>query len=166
MPDEEPALVLFVSEQGRFQVWLPVAGEIVQSTVTQTVFGKPAECSVTFSRLNSAGVVVQYCDLASEDVATQSSQQILEEARIMLTGYFDFSVDTQEPELMPGSSPALRLSGKADMRGLGYDGSFKARILLVGNRIYTVHMEVYQIDWCTCRHQMDQVIDSFHIDPP
>jgi hypothetical protein len=47
----------------------------------------------------------------------------------------------------------------------GNKGTFKARIILAGNRIYFVHMYVYEIDWCKCRHQMDQVIELFHVSP-
>ena len=158
-------MVLFVSEQGRFQTWLPTAGEIVQYTVSQTFFGKPTECSAVFSRLNSAGVVVQYCDLAWEDLGSRSPQEVLDEARMLLKQHFHFKIDEEQREIVPGSYPVMTLAGEANMRGLGYDGTFKARILLAQDRVYFIHMRVYEMDWCNCRHQMNQVVDSFHVDP-
>ena len=59
--------------------------------------------------------------------------------------------------------PEVTISGEEDSGG--NLGTFKARIILAGNRVYFVHMYVYYIDWCYCRHQMDQVIDSFTVDP-
>jgi hypothetical protein len=164
-PGDEPRLVFFVSERGRFQSWMPVSGDIVEFTLTRTVFGKFIECSIIFFPLNSAGATVQYCDLPSEDIASASHNEILDEVRNTVKKDFRWRIDKEQRKVVNGSYPALVLSGEEDMRGGGYDGTFKARIILAQNRVYLVHMSVYYIDWCNCRHQMDQVVDSFYVDP-
>ena len=163
---DEPILVFFTSEQGKFQVWLPVSGSIQEYSITLMFFGKSTECFMTASRLNSAGASAQYCDLDPKDVASLSDNTILEEVRNTLTKEFRLRVDQEQMELVEDVYPALSLSGRADMTAAGAnDGTFKARIILVENRVYIIHMSVYHIDWCSCRHQMDQVIDSLYINP-
>ena len=109
---------------------------------------------------------MQYCDLDPKDIASLSDNTILEEARNVLSKEFRFAVTQEEVELVEDIYPTLDLSGNEDMTSAGAsDGTFKARIIFAGNRIYFVHMSVYYIDWCYCSQQMDEVIDSFYIDP-
>ena len=74
-------------------------------------------------------------------------------------------LDAPQSAVVQGTYPSLKLSGQADMRGMGYDGVFKARIILADARIYLVAMSVYDEDWYNCLHQIDQVIDSLYIEP-
>src|ERR1051325_3936144 len=60
---QEPALVLFTSEPGKFQVWLPTSESVHNYNVQQTLFGQPIECPILVFRLNGAYAAVQYCDL-------------------------------------------------------------------------------------------------------
>jgi len=165
VPSDEPILVYFVSEQGKFNVWMPVSGIITEYTFTRMFFGKSVECSSTASSLNSAGVTVQYCDLDSEDIASLSDSAILEEVHNTVKSELRLRVDKEQAGVTDGSYPTLTLSGVENMRGDVYDGTFKARIILVENRVYFVHMSVYHINWCNCLHQMDQVVDSFYVEP-
>ncbi len=73
--------------------------------------------------------------------------------------------DTRERVIAQDTYPATAFSGQIDMRGMGYDGTFKAWLILVESRIYLVIMSVYQENWCNCLHQMDQVVDLLSIDP-
>jgi hypothetical protein len=164
-PGDEPILVFFVSEQGKFEIWMPISESIIEHTGTQMLFKKSVECSIIFSRLNGAGAIVQYCDLAPEDIASLSANAVLEEARDTLKKDFHLRIAEEQKEVLTGSYPALKVSGEEDMRGLGYDGTFKARIIFVENRIYFVLMSVHSDNWCNCLHQIDQVVDSFYIDP-
>jgi hypothetical protein len=105
---------------------------------------------------------VQYCDLPSDDVASRSDRSILDEVRNTMKKEFRLRIIAEQMEVNESAYPELTLSGEED-RG-GNIGTFKARIILAGNRVYFVHTYVYQIDWCYCRHQMDQVIASLSID--
>ncbi len=160
-----PPLVFFTSEPGKFQVWLPVSESIQNFTLTKTLFGKSIECPVINFRLNGAYAVVQYCDLDPESITSLSDDELLDQVRREIIRGIDTKLDTPQRVVVQGIYPALTLSGQADMRGMGYDGTFKARIILADNRIYLVAMSVYLENWCNCLHQIDQVVDSLYIEP-
>lgn len=161
---DEPTLVFFTSEDGNFNVWLPVSGGIQDYTITKTLFTQPVHCIVLNSSLNSAYAIVQYCDLPSESIASLSSDEIFRQSRDELVSELRLKFDTEQKILIEKSYPAVLLTGQADMRGVGYDGVFKARIILVEKRIYLVIMTVYSSNWCNCLHQIDQVVDAFYVD--
>lgn len=165
VPSEEPALVFFISEPGKFQAWVPISGDVHEYTVTRTLFGEPVECTIIALGLNSAYSMVQYCDLSPESIASHSSDEILNQMHDEVVRDFTVKLDTADRVLIEDVYPALKLSGQENMRGIGYDGTFKARIILAGNRGYLVAMSVHSENWCNCLHQMDQVLDSFHPDP-
>src|SRR5689334_13767141 len=165
VPSDEPTLVSFISEPGRFEARLPVSGDMQDYTITKTFFNQPVECSVIASSLNSAGVSVQYCDLPRESVASLSSDQVFLQVRNELVRGLHLEINTEQRIITDNSYPALLLTGQADMRGDGYDGVFRARIILMENRIYFFIMTVQSANWCNCLHQMDQVVDSISIDP-
>jgi hypothetical protein len=162
---QEPSLVFFTSEPGKFQVWLPLSTDIQEFTMQKTVFQTTLDCPTIFYRLNSAGATVQYCDLLPESIASLSSDEILDQARDEMMRELRVKIDAQQEELAQDIYPSLVLSGQEDMRGMGYDGTFKARMILVNSRIYLIVMSVYREDWCNCRDQVDQVVDSLNIDP-
>jgi hypothetical protein len=164
-PSDEPALVFFTSEPGKFEAWLPISGSVQDYTITKALFGQPVDCSILGSRLNGADVIVQYCDLSPESIASLSSDEVLGQARSELVRGFNLKVDTEQKVLIDNSYPGLLLAGQADMRGVGYDGVFRARIILAENRIYLVVMAVHSANWCNCVQQMDQVVGSFYVDP-
>ncbi len=163
--NQEPSLIFFTSEPGKFQVWLPLSTDIQEFTIQKTLFQTTLECPTIFYRLNSAGAIVQYCDLLPQSVAPLSSDEILEQARDEMMRELRVKIETQQEELAQETYPSLVLSGQENMRGLGYDGTFKARIILVKTRIYLIVMSVYHENWCNCRDQVDQVVDSLNIDP-
>lgn len=164
-PADEPILVFYVSEQGQFEAWMPVSESIIEYTLAQTLFGKSIECPITVSRLNGATAMVQYCDLDSEDIDSRSSDLILEEVRDHLTKDMHLKIDQEQIGVFESTFPTLTLSGEEDMRGLGYDGTFKARIILVENRAYFIQMSVHADNWCNCLHLVDKVVDSLYINP-
>lgn len=165
LPSEQPSLVFFTSEPGKFQAWLPISGSVDEFTVTKTLFDQPVDCSIIGSKLNGAYAIVQYCDLIVESVASLSSDEIFEQARDELFRDFNLRFDDEQKDLVDGLYPALTLSGRANMRGLGFDGDVKARMVWAENRIYVIVMSVYSTNWCNCRHQIDEVVDSLYIDP-
>src|SRR4030095_7423418 len=59
--NQEPPLVIFTSEPGKFQVWLPVSESVQDYTVRKTLFNETIECPNLFFRLNGAYAAVQYC---------------------------------------------------------------------------------------------------------
>jgi hypothetical protein len=160
---DEPSLIFFVSEQGKFEAWIPISESIIEYTVPLFFFGKSVECPILVSRLNGATATVQYCDLTSVDSSSQSV--ILEEVRDALEKRSRLKIREEVVGTVNGSYPALTLFGEQDMRGAGFDGTFKARILLVKNRIYIVQISVHNEDWCNCLQQMDQFVDDFYVDP-
>ena len=160
---DEPRLVFFVSEQGKFEAWVPISEDIVEYTITRAFFGRAVECSVVGFSLNGASVTVQYCDLSLEEFSSFSDNAIIEEARDTLKSELHLWIDHEELGSTEGAYPSLKVSGTEDMGGNA--GTFKGRIILAEPRVYFVHMYVYQIDWCYCRGQMDQVVDSFYVDP-
>lgn len=162
---QESSLVFFTSESGKFQAWLPLSTDILEFTIKKTLFQMTLECPTFFYRLNSAGATVQYCDLRPQSIASLSSDEILDQARDEMMRELRVKIDAQEEELAQDTYPSLVLSGQVNMRGMGYDGTFKARIILVNSRIYLVSMSVYQENWCNCLHQINQVVDSFYIEP-
>lgn len=162
---EEPALVFFTSEPGKFQVWLPVSESVQNYTVRKTLLKEAIECPVLAFRLNGAYAAVQYCDLVPRSIVSLSSDEILEETESEILHGLNIKSDTKEKMLVQDTYPALTLSGEVDLRGMGYDGTFKARIILVESRLYLVVMSVYHENWCHCIHQMDQVVDSLYIEP-
>ncbi len=162
---QEPPLVFFISEPGKFQVWLPVSGSVEDYTVKKTLFGDSIECPTIFFRLNGAYAIVQYCDLVLKSIASLSSDEILDQARSEIIRGISIKLDTQQRVVAHDTYPAMVLSGQVDMRGMGYDGAFKARIILVDKRIYLIMMSVYHENWCNCLHQIDQVVDSLYIEP-
>jgi hypothetical protein len=162
---QEPSLVFFTSEPGKFQVWLPSSTDIQEFTIKKTLFQTTLECPTIFYRLNSAGAIVQYCDLLPQSVAALSSDEILAQSRDEMMRESRVKIDTQQEALAQDTYPSLVLSGQENMRGLGYDGTFKARIILVESRIYLIVMSVYHENWCNCRDQVDQVVESLNIDP-
>lgn len=162
---QEPRLVFFTSEPGRFQVWLPVSESVQDYTVRKTLFNETIECPNLFFRLNGAYAAVQYCDLIPTSVTSLSSEEIPDQARSEILQDLHVKVETQQRVVVQDNYPALELFGQVDMRGMGYDGTFKARIIVVDQRIYLVVMSVYNENWCNCLHQMDQVVDSLYIEP-
>jgi len=162
---QERPLVFFTSEPGKYQVWLPVSESVQDYTVRKTLFGETIECPNLFFRLNGAYAAVQYCDLIPQSVASLSDEEILDQAQSEVIGDIHVKIETQQRVAVQDTYPALELFGQVDMRGMGYDGTFKARIILVDQRIYLVVMSVYHEDWCNCLRQMDQVVDSLYIEP-
>lgn len=162
---QEPSLVFFTSETGKFTVWLPSSTDIQEFTIQKTLFQATLECPTLFYRLNSAGAIVQYCDLLPESIASLSSDEVLDQARGEMMREVRVKIDEQQKELAQDTYPSLVLSGQEDMRGMGYDGTFKARMILVNSRIYLIVMSVYHENWCNCLHQINQVVDSLYIEP-
>ena len=163
--DQEPPLVFFTSEPGKFQVWLPVSESVQDYTVKKTLFSESIECPNLVFRLNGAYAAVQYCDLVPTSVTSLSSEEILDQALSELVRDLHAKIETQQGVVVQDTYPALEFFGQVDMRGMGYDGTFRARIILVDQRIYLIVMSVYHEDWCNCLHQMDQVVDSLYIEP-
>jgi len=158
-------LAFFTSEPGKFQVWLPVSDNIEEFTIKKTLFGETIECPSLFFSLNSAQADVQYCDLLPQSIASLSNDEILDEVESEIIHSMHLKPDTQERVLAQDTYPAIMFSGQVNMRGVGYDGTFKARLILVESRTYLVIMSVYQENWCNCRAQIDQVVNSLSIDP-
>jgi len=162
---QEPPLVFFTSEPGKFQVWLPVSESMQDYTVKETLFSETIECPNLVFRLNGAYAAVQYCDLVPTSVTSLSSEEILDRAQSEVIDGLQIQIETQRRVVVQDTYPALELSGQVDMRGMGYDGIFKARIILADQRIYLIVISVYHEDWCNCRSQMDQVVESLYIEP-
>lgn len=162
---QEPLLVFFTSEMGKYQVRLPASDSVQEFTDKRRLFGETIECPTLFYRLNGAYAIVRYCDLVPGSISGLTNDQILDQAyREMLRG-MNARLDTRQRLVVQEAYPALALAGLVNMRGMGYDGRFKARLILAEDRLYLVLMGAYHVDWCNCRNQMDQVVESLFIDP-
>lgn len=162
---QEPMLVFFTSEMGKYQVWLPASDSVEEFTDKRKLFGETIECPSLFYRLNYAGAIVRYCDLVPGSIAGLTNDQILDQTYAEMLRGVNAKLDTRQRLVVQDAYPALALAGLVDMRGMGYDGRFKARLILADGRLYLILMEVYHVDRCNCRDQMDKVLDSFYIDP-
>lgn len=162
---QEPQLVGFVSESGKFQARLPDSQNIIEFTSKNTLFGELIECPNLFFRLNGAGAIVRYCDLAPQSITSLSSDEILEQAENKIIRSMHLKPETREQVLAQDKYPATTFGGEVNLRGMGYDGTFEARLVLVENRIYLVLMSVYHENWCKCIHQINEVVNSLYIDP-
>jgi len=129
------------------------------------LFGETIECPTLFYRLNGAYAIVRYCDLVQGGIAGLTNDQILDQTyREMLRGV-NAKLESQQRLVTQAAYPALELAGLVNMRGMGHDGRFKARLILAEDRLYLVLMGVYHVNWCNCRDQMNKVVNSFYIDP-
>jgi hypothetical protein len=70
-------LIIFPSEPGKYQVWLPVSEVIEQYTLTSQVSGSPVECVKTVSRLGFAHAVVEYCDMRRDTIPDIAPEDVL-----------------------------------------------------------------------------------------
>jgi hypothetical protein len=162
---QAPLLLYLTSEQGKFDVWLPVSEGMLEYTLTTQIVGQSIECHVTFSRLDFAYAVVEYCDLPPETMADVTPEQVLALTRNDLMRPFKAEVATERPSLAEDTFPSLTLAGRVDMRGFGDDGAFDARIILVDKRVYIFMMAASDGNICGCSALKSQVVDSFHVAP-
>ena len=163
--NDEPPLVFFTSEPGEFQVWLPASGSVQQYTATITLLGESIDCPILNFTLNGASATVEYCNLDPKSIAVLSQDEILEQAPDQIMDDIRAKLEAKQRIIVQDIYPALELSGPVVMRGMGYDGTFKARLILAHKRIYLVVMSVYKENWCNCLHQTDRVVASLYIEP-
>jgi hypothetical protein len=161
----QPALLHLMSEPGRYEVQLPVAEGMMDYTQTTEVLNRPIECHITFSRLDYGYAAVEYCDLPAEVVADLAPQDVLARTRMDLLRPFRTQVASEQAGKADDNFSSLAVSGRADMRGQGYDGSFEARLVLADGRVYLVLMAASDADQCGCLSLTPQVVDSFHVVP-
>ena len=161
---QEPSLVFFTSEPGKFQIWLPASESVQEYTIRKILFGDSIECPIVVFRLNGASAAVQYCDLVPQSIVSLSEKEILDQAQSEMMRGMDVKLEKRDRVHVQNTYPALALAGQVNMRGITYDGTFKARIVLVESRIYLVVMSVYHENWCNCRNQINQVVESLYID--
>lgn len=164
-PSVDVLLVNYFSDSGKFEVWLPTTQSIHENIVPQTTFGESVVCHVLWSKDNGAVWLVQYCDYTQEVMSKFSTQELLDETRdqalknehARLIEEHDISFNN----LYPGRS----ITADVAMRGIGtFDGTYKARLYLVGNRVYCVAAKVYNENWGKRLSMMDPFLESFYID--
>jgi len=137
----------------------------MEYTVTKQTFGKAMECNLTLARDNGAIWLVQYCDYSAESLTGLSTKEILDrgsneallDARARLISESDITMN----QTILGRA----LIGEADMRGMGYDGTYKTRLYLAGNRLYTIAASVYNENWGNRMELIDPFLNSFTIEP-
>lgn len=163
-----PWPVHFLSEQGKFEVTFPypeATQTLMEYTITKKTFGEIVECILTLVRDNGAIWLVQYCDHSAQSLAGLTTREILSrgrddallDARARLISESDISYD----QTIPGRA----LIAEADMRGTGYDGTYKARLYLAGNRLYCIAASVDNENWGSRLGLMDSFLDSIVIEP-
>jgi hypothetical protein len=119
---EAPLLLSLTSEQGKFDAWLPVSEGVLDYTLTTQIAGRSIECHVTFSRLDFAYAVVEYCDLHPEVIVDSTPEHVLAQTRNDLLRPFNAQVAAERSSLAEDTFPSLTLPGRVHMRGLGDDG--------------------------------------------
>jgi hypothetical protein len=153
----------FESQTGGFAVWIPVPVEQNDQIRPSTCVGSARDIHFFFARTNGAYWLVQYCELSDDEMKQLSGNEILDQARrdvledafgtlkqetrITLNGYLGRHIVADS---------ALKTSGMEKP-----DGTYKARVFLVGNRVYRVATYVFSENWGGNLEKMDEFLESF-----
>ena len=155
----------FISQQGEFAVWMPAPLERNGDVETKESLGTVVDQHIFFVREGGAYWLVTYVDYPSEIMTKFTPDEILGEAQ-------DDSLKESrgklqvEQEIALGEFPGRYIVADSALRdsvkGI-YDGTYKARIYLVGNRLYRVTTYVFNENWSHRLETMDDYLASFEL---
>jgi hypothetical protein len=157
----------FISQQGGFAIWMPAPLERNDDIETKESLGIVVDQHTFFAREGGAYWLVTYTDYPPEIMTKFTPAEILEEAqdnaliesrsRGGLRLEQDISLDG-----FPGRYIAADSALRDSVRGI-YDGTYKARIYLVGNRLYRATTYVFNENWNNRLQTMDDYLASFEL---
>lgn len=153
----------FESQTGGFAIWMPAFIEQDDETRAGPCVGATRDIHVFFARSGGAYWLVQYCDLSDHEEKRLSNSEILDQAR--KDALVDaFATLKEEREITLNGYPGWYIIADSALRTSGMekpDGTYKARIYLVGNRVYRVATYVFNGDWGGYLEKMDEFLASF-----
>lgn len=157
------SLVYFVSEPGKFEVWLPTTQSIRESIESKVTLGASTDCHVLFARDNGAYYLVEYCDYPQELIAKLTPQEILDKARDEAL-QDAAGVLIAEQNISLHTYPGRDIVADSYLKGAGEKGTYKVRVYLVSNRLYRIATYVFNENWGNRMSTMDPFLDSFFLD--
>ena len=152
----------FESETGGFAIWMPVDIEQNNEVRTGTCIDTLRDIHLFLARDNGVYWLVQYCEL-SDDVNELTNSEILDRARNeALTDAF--GTLREEIEISLNGYPGRHIIADSALRTSGMekpDGTYKARVFLVDNRVYKIATYVFNDNSVDDFEKMDIFLQSF-----
>ena len=155
--------VNFKSETGGFAVWLPVKVEQNDEIRAGTCIGATRDIHSFFARSNGAYWLVQYCQLSEDEMKKLSVNAILDQARHDALAEA-FGTLESETEITVNGYTGRHIVADSALKSGGMqkpDGTYKARVFVVGNRVYRVATYVFNANWGVNLEKMDEFLRSF-----
>jgi hypothetical protein len=107
--------------------------------------------------------MVEYCDLSPDEFRTLSARDVLDQARDEVVRDA-FATLREERAVALHEYQGRHIVADSALRTGGQekpDGTFKARVFLVGHRVYRVATYVFNENWGGNLDRMDSFLDSF-----
>jgi hypothetical protein len=153
----------FRSETGGFAVWLPVKVEPNDEIRAGTCISATRDTHFFFARSNGAYWLVQYCKLSEDEMKKLSVSVILDRARHDALAEA-FGTLKEETEITVNGYSGRHIVADSALKSGGMekpDGTYKARVFLVRNRVYRVAAYVFNANWGGDLEKMDEFLRSF-----
>ncbi len=151
------------SEAGGYEVTVPMPVDFRGSAKNEVKFGQEVEVNTLFMPTNSAYWLVQYYNYPSKTLDSYSPSEILVEARdAALVDSRSSRVKTEYAVEIDEAS-GKHFTALSALRGAGYDGSYQARVYLVGQRVYRIASYTHDVNDCDCIDKVDGFLKSFRL---
>jgi hypothetical protein len=155
--------VNFKSETGGFAVWLPAKLEQNDETRAGTVSARPEIFTPSSRAATGTYWMVQYCQLSEVEMKKLSVNAILDQARHDALAEA-FGTLKKETEITVNGYAGRHIVADSALKRGGIqkpDGTYEARVFLVGNRVYRVATYVFNANWGGNLEKMDEFLRSF-----
>lgn len=153
----------FESLSGSFAIWMPADVEQNDEIRPGTCVGTTRDIHFFFARGNGVYWLVQYCELSEPDVNKLTDREILDQARHEALASA-FGILKKETEITLNGYPGRHIIADSALRTSGMekpDGAYKARVFLVGNRVYRIATYVFNNNSMDDFEKMDVFLESF-----
>ena len=151
----------FRSDAGGFAAWMPVKVEENDRIFAGNCIGATRNIHLFFARSNRGYWLVQYCELSEDEMKKLSVNAVLAQARDeALTE--TFGTLKQETEITVSGYAGRHIVADSALKSGGSqkpDGTYKARVFVVGNRVYRVASYIYNANGDP--ETMDEFLRSF-----
>lgn len=155
----------FTSDTGRFSVWMPIDVQPSDSTEARTRFNHSIDFHVFLAPAAGAYWLVQYADYPADIIAAYTSDQILDDARELLLREAYGKLQAEQVIAL-GNHEGREIaaaSARRDPTQGAYDGTYKARLYLVGTRLYLISAYVFNENWDNNLEKIDTFLQSFQV---
>lgn len=155
----------FRSDTGRFSIWMPADIQQPNDVVIRTRFNHPIDFHTFLAPAAGAYWLVQYADYPPDVIAVYTSNQILQDARDLLLQDAYGKLQAEQTVVLGRNEgrEIVAASARRDPSGGVYDGTFKARLYLVGSRLYLVSTYVFNENWDNNLEKMNTFLSSFQV---